>query len=118
MKIIKPLDLGLLYRTYELNNHHYLVSTILAFFSFENPDTLEMDLQLWPLVAEELGTDGALDTGMPKVGAEFLIAEIFILLTSSRSPAVESVFSLENFEKSCMFLVIEDGNEPWAGNGS
>ncbi len=77
MKVIKPLDLGLLYRTYELNQRYYLVSTIIAFFSFDDPEKLKMELKMWPMVAEELGTEGVLDTGMPKMGSEFLVCGNF-----------------------------------------
>lgn len=71
------MDLGLLYRTYVQGNRSYMVSTVIAFFPFGSPDKLESELKLWPLVSEELGNDGVLDSGMPKVGAEYLVAGKF-----------------------------------------
>ena len=112
MKIIKPLDLGLMYRVYEQNRCHYLVSTAIAYFSFATPESLETELELWPMVAEELGSDGVIDTGMPKVGSEFLVSGKIFPENSSDPHAGTVTVTVAGRQKKLNVF----GNRQWQKN--
>lgn len=74
MKTIKPQKLGLLHRVFEDGSDCYLSVTILALFSLGPPAALLSEVDLWKLVAAELGKDAVLDMGMPKPRGELLIS--------------------------------------------
>ncbi len=66
MKVIKPLKLGVMHRTFEVRQQQYLAVGIHVFFAFDRPDRLLPDVGLWQLAAEALGSEGVLDEGLPK----------------------------------------------------
>lgn len=77
MKIIKPLKMGLLHKTYSFKFEHHFVAAPILFFklsnSNENDSEVLVENEQWPLIQEALGND-ILDMVMPKPKAEYLIA--------------------------------------------
>lgn len=73
MKVIKPQRLGLLTKVFEHQGHCYFVASILVLFPFDAPSALLPEVNLWQLVARELGQDTPLDLGMPKPRPEVLV---------------------------------------------
>ncbi|SDV47147.1 DUF2169 family type VI secretion system accessory protein [Chitinasiproducens palmae] len=74
MKIIKPDNLSLLYRTLRFERRDLLSIGLLAMFDFDAPraDALHTESYMWEAVAQALGTDGLLDAGFPKPNGEWL----------------------------------------------
>lgn len=82
MKVIKPLKIGALHKTYSFQFTHYFVSAPVVFFDM-GIDTKEKDVHSpygvllenlqWPLVQKQLGTQ-ILDMVMPKQNAEIMLA--------------------------------------------
>lgn len=77
MKIVKPLSLCLLNRVIEEKKQLSLVSSVVTFFSFQPGERLLSEVDLWKFAAEELGEEGAFDSGMPKPRGEVLIKGSF-----------------------------------------
>ncbi len=73
MKTIKPLKLSVLHRTIENDGKCFFVPTILVCFPFEAPDVGLQEVNLWKLVADELGGEQALDECNYKKQGEVLI---------------------------------------------
>ncbi len=75
MKIIKPLTLGLLYKTYQQGQKNQLVVTALAFFPLGELSTTRYMLEAsqWSRLMSVLPTGQALDEVMPKAYAEVLV---------------------------------------------
>ena len=73
MKVIKPLGLGILHRTFEHGGRCRLVVTAVAFFSLDDPDVLLPEINLWKLMPAELGENGILDEWMLKTRGEVLV---------------------------------------------
>jgi len=72
MKIIKPINQGLLYKTYEADRKFYLCTVILSYFSFDSSSLLS-EPDLWKFAGAELGKDAMLDMCMPKPKGEVLV---------------------------------------------
>jgi uncharacterized protein YjbI with pentapeptide repeats len=73
MKVIKPLNQSLLYKTFEAKRSFYLCTTIISFFSFESSPTLFSEPDLWRFASSELGKEAMLDLCMPKPRGEVLV---------------------------------------------
>lgn len=75
MKIVKPLTLGLLHKTYRLAGVNRMVVTVLGFFELDAPPQprLLMEPAQWGRVMKLLPTGQALDEAMPKSAAEALV---------------------------------------------
>lgn len=75
MKIIKPLSLGLLYKTYRQSGINRLVVTALGFFPLGEvrPQRFLMEGPQWARVLAALPAGQALDEAMPKTGAEAMV---------------------------------------------
>ncbi|UAA37091.1 DUF2169 domain-containing protein [Paraneptunicella aestuarii] len=83
MKLIKPMKMGLLHKTYTFRFEHHTVISPLVFFQLADHDSLETEHphigevltenMQWPLIMEALGQD-ILDMVMPKPNAEVLVA--------------------------------------------
>lgn len=73
MKTIKPMRLSLLTRSFETNRTYYLGVSTLAFFDLESAELLP-EVSLWLFAADELGKDSAIDAGIPKSRAEYLVS--------------------------------------------
>ncbi len=72
MKIIKPLKLGLLFKTFEYRGRCFWSPALLIFFDFQDRPQLETEVDLWKLVPQRLGQQ-ILDEAMPKSRAEILV---------------------------------------------
>jgi uncharacterized protein YjbI with pentapeptide repeats len=73
MKVIKPMKLGVLMRTYELERRPRFVVSVLAMFPFASPTRLFPEAEMWKFAAEALGKTPVLDEGMPKPRGEVLV---------------------------------------------
>jgi len=73
MKVIKPLKLSVLYRSYEDGPACRLAVALMIFFPFAQPDRLLPEVAMWKFVPEQLGTETILDMGLPKPRGEVLI---------------------------------------------
>lgn len=75
MKIIKPLSLGLLYKTYRQSGINHLVVTALGFFPLgaAKPARFLMEGPQWAKVMAALPAGQALDEAMPKTGSEAMV---------------------------------------------
>ncbi|OYO27934.1 DUF2169 domain-containing protein [Janthinobacterium sp. PC23-8] len=73
MKIFRPDQLAILYRSFRLAQRDTLAIGMLGLFSFEDSrlSGLLPEQQLWPLASEVLGAGVILDEGFPKPAAEF-----------------------------------------------
>lgn len=74
MKILKPDDLALLYRSFRFGGQPMLSVGIIAMFDLRaNAVGLIDEAAMWPIVQGSLGADAALDDGMPKPAGEFML---------------------------------------------
>jgi uncharacterized protein YjbI with pentapeptide repeats len=73
MKTIKPGAVALLTRTIEFRGRFRFVVTPMLFVSLQGPLRLRGEAALWQFVAEEMGSEAALDACMPKIRGEFLV---------------------------------------------
>ncbi len=73
MKIVKPLDLGLLHRIYlGADGRFRLAIGATLFFDLHQPETLLPEQEMWGFVPGQLG-ETPLDAGMPKARGELLL---------------------------------------------
>ena len=77
MKVVKPLKLGILHRTFEYQGRCFWSPAVMAYFSYEKNVKLLPETEMWPFVAQELGKEGVLDQGMPKERGELLVTGSF-----------------------------------------
>lgn len=77
MKVIKPLKLGILHRTFEYQGRCFWSPAVLLYFAHEQKAKLLLETEMWPFVAEQLGKEGVLDQGMPKERGELLVTGSF-----------------------------------------
>lgn len=77
MKTIKPLNLCLLNRVVEEEKRLSLVSSVISFFSFQSPEKLLSETEMWQFVAIELGEETLFDSGMAKPRGEVLVTGSF-----------------------------------------
>lgn len=73
MKTIKPLKLGILTRTFELERKHYFVPTVLAYCDLGPERCLLPEVELWQLAAAEIGKEAVIDECMPKQRGELIV---------------------------------------------
>ena len=75
MKIIKPLSLGLLHRSYQQAGQNRLVVTVLGFFALGLPPAARLlpEAPQWGRLMKVLPTGQALDEVMPKACAEVMV---------------------------------------------
>ena len=83
MKVIKPLQLCLLYKVYKASSSYAFVTTIVSLFSFGSQSRVHTEIELWKLATEELGKDAALDLAMPKPKGEVLLSARFFAPNSN-----------------------------------
>lgn len=72
MRVIKPQTLSLLTRPFEFRKQFWLGVAVIACVPLGATTSLLPDIALWPMLAEELPPDQALDAVIPKVQPEFL----------------------------------------------
>ncbi|MCB1919985.1 MAG: DUF2169 domain-containing protein [Candidatus Competibacteraceae bacterium] len=73
MKTIKPQCLSLLTRPFEFRQRFYLGVSTLMFIPLGAEPMLLPEQAMWPFIAAELGGDGILEAGIPKLWPEFLV---------------------------------------------
>lgn len=73
MKVFKPSKLSVLTRCFEHQRHYYMGVSVLAFVPLAAPPALLPEAAMWAFTGKRLGGDVALDAGMPKARAEYLI---------------------------------------------
>ncbi|BAN26546.1 DUF2169 family type VI secretion system accessory protein [Caballeronia insecticola] len=76
MKVLKPLDMALLYRAFRFARRDSLALSLMACFRFDAPggtDSLVPENETWARVEQALGQDGILDQGYPKPAGEYLV---------------------------------------------
>lgn len=74
MKVIKPLKLAVLHRTYENDHVYRFVPTFFVCFPFEAAEVALQEVHMWKVAAEAMGAQGALDECMPKPKCEVLVS--------------------------------------------
>jgi uncharacterized protein YjbI with pentapeptide repeats len=72
MKVLKPNRLSVFTRPFEVRGAFRLGISILGFFDLQRRSLLE-EVELWKFLPEELGKDAAIDVGIPKSRAEYLV---------------------------------------------
>ena len=73
MKVFKPSKLSVLTRCFGHQRRYYMGVSVLGFVPLAAAPALLPEPSLWAFAGKRLGKDGALDVGMPKSRAEFLI---------------------------------------------
>lgn len=73
MKVIKPQSLSLLTRPFEFKRRFYLGASTLAFIPLREQPALLPEVAMWPFLAKQLGDNVAIEAGIPKRWAEFLV---------------------------------------------
>jgi uncharacterized protein YjbI with pentapeptide repeats len=75
MKIIKPDNLGLLYRALQMSSGKLLSLGLMGMFSLDRSSLADLlsEQVLWKNSEAAIGSDGILDAGWPKPAGEFLV---------------------------------------------
>lgn len=73
MKVVKPLKVGVMHRTFEHRRAFHFVPTVMVHFSLEHPSVPLQEIAMWPMIVEELGPELVFDEGMPKARGEVLL---------------------------------------------
>ena len=73
MRIIKPLNIGLLTRNFARGGQFWLSVGAACFFDFNNPDEPLGEQEMWGLVPGETEPGSIFDEGLPKARAEVLL---------------------------------------------
>ncbi len=73
MRVVKPLKLALLHRTFEDGARTILTVTAMAFFPFGNRRKIFSEIPMWKIAAEVLGGETPLDAAMPKTRGEVIV---------------------------------------------
>lgn len=100
MKIIKPLQLSLLYKVYEEESRYKLVTSVISFFSFGSQKKVLSEIDLWKFIPEELGQDAALDLAMPKPNGEVLLSAKFFAPDGEEVQAGKTTLQLGSINKT------------------
>lgn len=88
MKVIKPLQLGLLSRPFAYQRQCYLGVAVLAYVPLGEVEQLLPEISMWQETMSLLGGDGILDSAMPKNRGEFLV------VGSAHAPGAQPTRSL------------------------
>ncbi|MBR0660359.1 DUF2169 family type VI secretion system accessory protein [Neoroseomonas oryzicola] len=89
MKVDKPFALGIMSRPVEFRRRFFLSVAALGFCEMGDSPTLLGEIEMWKFLPEALPPGQVLDLGLPKIGAEFLVAG------SAYAPGGQPVRSLE-----------------------
>ena len=73
MKVVKPQMLGLLTRCFEYTRKQRMGVSVLMHVPLGDVEQLYSEVSMWKFAAEQLGKDGLLDAGIPKLLPEFLV---------------------------------------------
>lgn len=114
MKVVKPLKLGILHRTFEFQGRCFWTPCVMAFFDFSDQPALLSEIDMWKFSAEALGKDAALDTGMPKERAEVLVSGDFQAPGGKPQPAGRVRLILGPIDKTLFVF----GDRHWKKNAA
>ena len=89
MKVDKPFALGIMSRPVEFRRRFYLSVAAIGFCEMTDRPTLLGEIEMWKFLPDVLPPGQPLDLGLPKIGAEFLVAG------SAFAPGGQPVRSLE-----------------------
>lgn len=98
IRVVKPMQLGLVHRTFEDGKSPLLAVTVMAFFPFGRRAVLH-EVPMWKLAAERLG-DSPLDAGMPKTRGELLVVGSAFAPGGSPKPGVPVRVQVGSVDKS------------------
>lgn len=112
MKVVKPLKLGILHRTFEFQGRCFWAPCLMAFFDFSDQPVLLSEIDMWKFSAEVLGKDAALDVGMPKERAEVLVSGDFQAPGGNPQPAGRVRLTLGPIDKTLFIF----GDRYWKKN--
>jgi len=113
VKTFKPMKLGILTRTFELDRKFYFVPTVLVFCDLGPDRRLLPDLELWGLATKEIGKEAIIDECMPKQRGEVLVhGKCF---TANRVPRTAASVRVKvgHFDKTLYVI----GNRTWRRDG-
>lgn len=113
MKTIKPMKLGVLTRTFELDRKHYFVPTVLAYCDLGPERCLLPEVELWQLAASEIGKDAVLDECMPKQKGELLVHGRCFTAGGVPRPAASVRVKVGAIDKTLYVI----GNRTWRRDG-
>ncbi len=113
MKIIKPLKLGLLFKTFEYRGRCFWSPAVLVYFDFNAHGRLESEIDMWKLIPHRLGQQ-ILDEAMPKARAEVLVNGSFFAPAQKPVPAGKVRIKLGAIDKTLFVF----GNRYWKRSAS
>ncbi len=93
MRIIKPLKLGILHKSWSEDSKNWLCVTTLAFFDLKNPEKLLPEMPQWGKITGALGKGVPFDMAMQKIRGEVLVSGN--AYPNERSPTSEMGVGLE-----------------------
>lgn len=73
MQIVKPMQQGIMFRTFSKDRRFYLSVASLSFFPFHNSQALGTEQQMWETITASLYEDMLIDSGMPKSQGEVIV---------------------------------------------
>jgi len=75
MKIIKPLNLGIIYKSFAVGETPFLSLAACACFRLDETSTNRLleESEMWPLIEASLGSHEIFDFGFPKLRGEYLV---------------------------------------------
>ena len=73
MRVFKPLQLSLQYKSFSWLNKNQLAITLFLGFPFDAQQEVLLEQELWQFLPEQLGKDAMLDMCMPKPNGEVLV---------------------------------------------
>ncbi|MCJ8501785.1 DUF2169 family type VI secretion system accessory protein [Desulfatitalea alkaliphila] len=114
MKVVKPLKLGILHRSFEYRSRCFWAPTVLAFFDFEDGQApkLSTEIDMWTFCADELGKAAVVDEGMPKERGEVLVHGAFHAPGGQPVPAGRVRLRLGGIDKTLFVF----GDRHWRRN--
>ena len=73
MRVIKPMQQGLLFRTLVKDKRYYLAVASLSYFPFHNPIALGTEVDMWETISSSCYSDVVFDMCIPKVQSEVIM---------------------------------------------
>jgi uncharacterized protein YjbI with pentapeptide repeats len=99
MKVIKPLQQSVLYKTFEAKRTFFYCTIVVSFFSFDSSSLLS-EPDLWKFAGAELGKDAMLDMCMPKPKGEVLVVGKCFAPEAKPAPAYEVGLQIGPIDKT------------------
>lgn len=99
MKVVKEQEHGVVFTSYGVQDGYALTVAVMRFFNLDAPDAALKEQDMWRLAAGALGKDAALDAGMPKQHAEFLVCGKAFPADGRPVPAQEVAVQVGGVEK-------------------